>query len=443
MRKPKLNRRSFLKSSSAGLLGTGLLGTGAAVTAHPQTTDEVPHIKGYKTLGRTGFRASDIGCGMTQSETILRAALQAGVNLIETSEMYGRGNDEKKIGRVMKEFKREDLFLVTKITDRTEYPTAEEVIRRAEASMERLQTDYIDCYMIHSAERSGQVRNEVFHEAMDKLISEGRVRFRGVSCHGHSWYSNPDETYEQVLMAAIQDGRFDVILLPYNYIEFETGNRLLEAAKEKNIGTLAMKSNPILLYNVVDGWKKEAESEGDSLSENLTILWQKWKAQTEEAEEFFNKYGYESIEELKDAAVQFILSNPDLHSICSYWPDLMSMEKSIRLSGTSLGSDRQVMLDDFRRLCGPLQCRIGCNQCESACPHNIPVGTIMRYSYYFHAKGRQKYAMQLYHDLPGVRPDVCMTCDGYCQDACPHGVHIQSMVALIHQDLSFNDSYLA
>jgi predicted aldo/keto reductase-like oxidoreductase len=444
MSKLNLNRRSFLKRSSAGVLGAGVLGNRSLNLNREQPDDNPPKIKGYKTLGRTGFSVSDLGLGMFFSESVPKAALKTGINLIETSEMYGRGNQERTLGNIIQNYNREDLFIVSKISHGVkEYHTADEVKSRAAASMERLQTDYLDCYMIHGALSSDMVKNEAFHEGMDHLQKEKRIRFRGISCHGHTFYDNPSETYEEVLMAAIEDGRFDVILLPYNFMEKEMGGRILEAAKKKNIGTLGMKSNPIYIYDYVDSVKKETEEQGDTLSERMTILWEKFRKQTIESEQFFRKYGYESAEELKDATIQYILGNPDLHCICFPFLDLAAIEKYVPLSGTTLDDRKQAMLDDLREIYGPLQCRIGCNLCESACPHRIPVGTIMRYSYYFHGKGRQKYAMQQYQELPGSKPDVCRQCEGYCLDACPHGVHIQGLLSLAHQSLSFNDAYLS
>jgi hypothetical protein len=305
MKKPALDRRNFLKRSSAGVLGAGILGDQALKTQMKNPGDEPPRIRGYKTLGRTGFRVSDISLGVFFSDSIPRAALETGINLIETGEMYGRGNHERSLGKVIPDLKREDMFILTKISHTVkEYQTTDEVIARAEASIERLQSDYLDCYMMHGAVSSEMVLNEAFHKGVDRLNADGKVRFRGVSCHGHSWWDNPAETYEEILMTAIDDGRFDVILFPYN---------------------------------------------------------------------FFKKYGYESMEELKDAAIQYILGNPGMHSICFCFMDLGTIEKYIRLSGTTLDDGKQAMLDDFRRMYGPLQCRIGCNLCEPACPHGVQI----------------------------------------------------------------------
>lgn len=441
MKNKSFGRRDFIKSSAAGMIGAGTLGAGSphSETSPASSEDEIPKIKAWKTLGRTGFKVSDIGCGMARSESIYKASLSAGINLIETSELYGRGGNEKTLGNILKEHNRGDIFLLSKIAKRVNpIDSAEEVEARAHASMERLQTDYLDCYMIHGAESSAEVKNEAFHKAMDKLKAEKKILFRGISCHGHSFYTNPDETFEEVLMAAIEDGRFDVILLPYNVLDREMGGRVLKAARKKNIGTLAMKSNPLLLIEVLQEMKASTEAAGNTFSANFQKYLDKIEQQKGEFDDVLGKYGYSGQEELKDAAVRFILENPDLHSICFYFPNIGDVERYIRLSGTQLKDRNKAMLDDYLQLFGKYHCRIGCNQCESACPHKLPVGTIMRYSYYFNKKKMEKDAMQQYHELSIKDPEACKNCPGYCQDACPHGVYTQGLMAMAHHQLGFD-----
>jgi predicted aldo/keto reductase-like oxidoreductase len=82
--------------------------------------------------------------------------------------------------------------------------------------LEELQTDYIDCMMMHMPEKTDTLKLEGFHAAMQELKAEGRVRFVGVSHHGSFWFADPAETMENVLLAAADDGRFDVFLMAYN-----------------------------------------------------------------------------------------------------------------------------------------------------------------------------------------------------------------------------------
>ncbi len=285
---PRFSRRDFIKTTSIGVFGAGI-SKGDSTLHGRQTAKEGPKIKEYRTLGRTGLKVSNIGTGYPFDEYVLRAVLEAGVNFIETSELYGRGNNERLIGRAIKSFDRDKLVIATKVAPKVkEFESAEDIIQRANVSMKRLGTDYVDCYMIHGAESSERVKNEFFHEAADRLKRDGKIRSIGLSCHGHSWYDRPEETMEQVMRTAIEDGRFDVLFFPYNYFESEMGGRVLEACKKENIGTMVMKSNPVILYEYLSEEKTNLEKEGKQLSANYQILYDKFKVQMEQAARFFN-----------------------------------------------------------------------------------------------------------------------------------------------------------
>jgi len=439
MKNHRSNRRKFLKNSSLGLLGAGLLGKKNIATPSEEEHDELPKITEYRTLGRTGFEVSDIGTGYPFSEAVLKAVINAGVNFIETSEMYGRGKNETLIGNVIKDFEREKLFIATKVAPKVkEFESPEDIIERANSSMERLQTKYIDCLMIHGAENSERVENAYFHQAIEKLKKEGKVKFTGLSCHGHSWWDSPEETFEQVLNTAINDGRYDVLMLPYNFFEPDMGNRVLKACKDNDIGTMVMKSNPIIIYDYFNELRKEREQEGKKLGKRYNIAYEKFKSQAEIADEFFSKYGMSGIEEIKDGALQFVLSNEHVNTICYLFQNFQDVEKYIQLSGTRLELKTKAMLNDYKNMFSPLNCRIGCNICESKCPNRVPINTILRYNYYFTVKGQEKHAMHKYQELLGGKPDACNDCKGFCEMACPYGVLTQPLLAIAHQNLSID-----
>jgi len=110
MKRGKTNRRNFIKNSSLALLCTPVLGKGVFhPDQDPSEPEEILKIKNYKTLGRTGFKVSDIASGSPRSEAVLRALLKSGVNYIDTGEQYGNGNNERLIGKVLKEFDRKKI----------------------------------------------------------------------------------------------------------------------------------------------------------------------------------------------------------------------------------------------------------------------------------------------------------------------------------------------
>lgn len=88
-----------------------------------------------------------------------------------------------------------------------------------------------------------------------------------------------------------------------------------------------------------------------------------------------------------------------------------------------------------------MNCCIGCNEYQMACPHNIPLSIIFRYNYYFKNKQQEKYAIEKYQRLPDKKANVCLHCEGYCEDACPHGVATRLVLNDAHQNFSFSRPY--
>jgi predicted aldo/keto reductase-like oxidoreductase len=285
--------------------------------------------------------------------------------------------------------------------------------------------------MMHQAQSLLKVGDKNFHRACDKLKKDGKIRFRGLSCHGSIWWQEPGGSLEDILMSAIEDERYDVLFFPYNFLEPEMGERVIKACKAKNIGTMIMKSNPISVFEDYERILNRGN--------NLGILdhknYEKISDQMNKAQEFFEKYKMTDNEALKDGAYQYILSNKDVGTICCRFRNFSDIEKYVRLSGTSLDTRTSELLTDFRENMGFVNCRIGCNICEKSCPHNIPVNTIMRYYYYARSLNEKENAGKYYSELKGSKPDVCKNCEGACTKACPHGIAIRELLADAHQIL--------
>jgi predicted aldo/keto reductase-like oxidoreductase len=416
-------------------LGAGLLQYRKATARHGYSQDDPPRVKHYRRLGRTGAMVSDIGSGEPVNGSVLRAVLDAGVNFIETSESYRNGRNEILIGDVIKHYERERLFVATKAYPALKlFKSADDVIQRAEGSLSRLQTPYIDLYMIHQAQNLYRVKDDYFHKAADKLKKEGKIRFTGLSCHGPEWGPESSDSLEDILMSAIEDGRFDVLMLPYNFLYHEMGERIINACREHDLGTMIMKSNPILAY---ENYASLLEK-GRELGRTERKYHEGLQAAMEKADGFLSKYNMYDLEQMKDGAIQFILTNPDVHTICCRFRTFSDVRKYVGLSGTTLDDRRARIMDEFRDRLGILNCRIGCHACEKHCPYKIPVNSIMRYGYYFHGLGMEKSAMQYYTDLQNKQAFPCMDCAGYCEQACPYGVQSRLLLSNIHEELSYD-----
>jgi predicted aldo/keto reductase-like oxidoreductase len=443
MKNSRLSRRNFIRNSSIGLIGAGMIPDRKTLLPGFEDRDpEMPAIKEFRMLGRTGFQVSDISSGSPRNETLLKALLNAGVNFIDTGEDYDNGNNERLIGKVLKDFDRKKIFINSKIySEEKKFNGKEDVLNRVRKALERLETDYIDCLGIHEVTKSEHVKEENYHAAMIQLKAEGRVRFTGLSCHGSAHLADPEETIDKVLLAAVEDGRFDVIQMTYNFINAPQAELVLDACEKKGIGTSIIKSNPVMIYEILDGYVKKMEEKGDTIPEYYTIFHDKYLKQNEYAKEYFKKYDTKNSEELTIAAQLFVLSNPKAHTTCIDFRNITDIEKLLNLSGKKLDSMQADLLDHYRENFGYLNCRIGCNLCENACPNRIPINTILRYNYYYQKKGDQKHAMGLYKNLRSAKPEVCESCPGYCEDACPYGVAAKGLLAVAHENLNFTDNF--
>ncbi len=163
----------------------------------------------YNTLGPTGLLVSEIclgtmtfaaGQGMWKSisgvdqnlaDQILKSSFEAGVNFVDTADVYTNGESEKTLAKAISNvgIARKDVVIATKVFGRTG-PGRNDVgasrghiMDGVEQSLKRLQTDYIDLYQIHAADSVTPVEETL--RALDTLVTQGKVRYIGCS----NWYA--------------------------------------------------------------------------------------------------------------------------------------------------------------------------------------------------------------------------------------------------------------
>lgn len=431
-----LNRRDFLKTSAIGLAGAGT-GLAAkpvrAATPRPEAADV--RIKSYRTLGRTGFRASDIGIGTSQTfpTEVLKAALDAGVNYFDTGEGYGRGQAERSIGEAIKGRDRDSLFITTKFRVDGLADTAA-IAAKLDESLARLQTGYVDCLMINPS-TTAAVKNEVFHAAVADLKKQGKVRFAGAASHGPR-QPGQGEPMETVLTAAVEDGRFDVVLVVYNFLQREPGDKVLAAAAKKNVGATIMKSNPLGRYFDTKNRIEQMKKDGQTVDERMLQSMAQMEEQAKKAEGFIRERGLTTPAEIKAAALKFVLADPRVHTLNLAFNTFDDVKSLLALSGSGLAAGDKGLLAVYEKDCGTLYCRHACGLCEPACPHGVPINTVMRYDHYFGAQGSERFAMEQYAELDGARAEACRACPGPCEQACPYGVPVRTLLAMAHGRLT-------
>jgi len=233
-----------------------------------------------------------------------------------------------------------------------------------------------------------------------------------------------------------EDGRFDVILMAYNFLQIDQAEHVLEVCRSKNIGTAIMKSTPIATYYTMKARVEQLQKENKPVDDWAAEGLRRYQDKADRAEGFIRKHNLRNPQEIQNAALRFVLGNPNVGTICGRVKTYEELDRFIRLSGTRLGAAESAKLDSYKEGCGELYCRHACGRCEPACPHGVPVNTIMRYHQYFAAQSREKEAMLNYASIPGVKADVCSNCPGHCEAACPYNVPIQGMLLMAHTQLS-------
>jgi aryl-alcohol dehydrogenase-like predicted oxidoreductase len=148
-----------------------------------------------RSLGTTGIKVSPLCLGAMmfgewgntdhdESIRIIHRALDAGINFIDTADVYSRGESEEIVGKSLKG-KRDNVILATKVhgamgDDPNEFGnTRRWIVREVENSLRRLQTDWIDLYQIHRPEEDTNIDETL--GALSDLVHQGKVRYIGSS----------------------------------------------------------------------------------------------------------------------------------------------------------------------------------------------------------------------------------------------------------------------
>lgn len=139
------------------------------------STDATLPVLGLGTWEIGGRFSPDYSMDLEAIE-IIRLAVEKGMRLIDTAEIYGGGHAEELVGEAVKEF-REEVFIATKVWH--SHLRYEDVPKALEQSLRRLKTSYVDLYQIHWPNPGIPLRETM--KAMEKLVRDGKVRFIGVS----------------------------------------------------------------------------------------------------------------------------------------------------------------------------------------------------------------------------------------------------------------------
>jgi len=400
-------RRRFMRNILFGAFSAPLASAGHLSGQDKQRHRQKKGQMFYRRLGRTNLWISEISLGGSPlpAMPVLYQAIERGVNYIDSSHTYENGNSERKIGQVLKEFGRDNVYVGTKFHLRGNW-TEESIINTVNGSLKRLDEDYMDICLIHGAADEKHLTDERVVGAFEKLKKQGKYRFRGLSCH---------KNHHKVVKEAVECGYYDMIQLAFNVFDIQETEdavevyddylgqsglrRLLALAKSKDVGVNAMKILKV-------GGKRQ----------NL----EKYKTGDTTIHQAMLKWVLES-KNLTAAVIEMLTWEQLEEDLSVIGEPLSEMERKNLFRYVAENSE------DYCHMCG---------ECQANCPSHIKTTDILRYLTYYEDYRKIGRAKKAYSRLKPIQTaSACQDC-GECERVCPYGVVIRKRIREAHKVLS-------
>ena len=199
----------------------------------------------YRNLGKSGLKVSVLGLGANNfgwwtdepaSAAVINHALELGVNYIDTADIYDTGRSEEFIGRILKG-RRKEVLIATKfgmpmgegINDRG--GARWYIMRALEASLKRLQTDYVDLYQMHQPDPTTPIEESL--RALDDLVKAGKIRYIG--CSNFAGWQLSEALW---ISRANNLNSFVTVQPKYNLFERQVEQELVPCCKAHSVGVI-------------------------------------------------------------------------------------------------------------------------------------------------------------------------------------------------------------
>jgi len=189
----------------------------------------------YNSLGNSGLKVSSIsfGCMSLKSadgnaEKIIRKAADSGINLFDTADLYDKGENEILLGKALKGI-RNDVLISTKVGNRWKadgsgwewFPRKSYILEAADKSLQRLQADCIDLYLLHGGTTEDPVDECI--EAFERLKEEGKIRAYGIS-----------SIRPNVIREYVKRSKISAVMTQYSLLDRRPEETTLELLNQNN-----------------------------------------------------------------------------------------------------------------------------------------------------------------------------------------------------------------
>ena len=329
----------------------------------------------YKFLGKTGLKISLLGFGgipiqkidAAGTKTLMTRLRAAGVNYIDTARAYTVS--ESFLGEALEGI-RQDFVLATKSMARDRASMAKDI----DISLNNLRTDYIELYQVHNPSVADLEKVCAPGGALEALVearTAGRIGHIGVTCHA-----------TEVLEKALELPWVETVMFPYNIVETQ-GEKLMQKAKEKNIGFIVMK--PL----------------GGGAIDDATL------------------------------ALRFILQNDAVSVVIPGMAEEKEIQQNLAAcrDKSPLTQAELEKINTIRDQLGGNFCR-RCNYC-APCAKGISMPNVFLSEGYWTRYGLESYARSKYDGLSAHASD-CIGC-GACESRCPYNLPIRQMLKKVKE----------
>lgn len=324
-----------------------------------------------------------------ETEKMLDMAIAGGVTYIDTAYPYLNQQSESFLGEYLKKYERESFYLATKLPVWLVKKT-EDADRYFEEQLKKLQTDYIDFYLLHALdqERFEKVEEMKIYEKMLEYKKSGKIRHLGFSFHDNY------ETFERIL----KSHPWDFVQIQYNYMdtEFQAGDKGLKLAGEMGI--------PVVVMEPIRGG-------------SLLRL-------PEDIKQVFTDYHPEA--SLASWPLRWVADHPEVKVILSGMGAIEQVEDNLSVfsSKAALTEEEKQVISKVRTMIEKRQ-KSRCTGCEYCmpCPFGIDIPSNFKYwnesSMYMDETGKRHYK-----SLEEAQAKNCRQC-GKCETVCPQHLPIR------------------
>jgi predicted aldo/keto reductase-like oxidoreductase len=381
----------------------------------------------YRPFGRLDWQASALGFGCMRLPTLgedstridepeairlLRAAIDQGVNYLDTAYGYHGGNSERLVGRALADGYRERARLATKlpcwlVKERDDFD------KYLNEQLEKLQTDHVDFYLLHGlgAERWRAMRDLGILPWLESAIACGRIRHAGFSFHdGFDAFKEIVDGYSGWTMCQIQ----------YNYMD------VLEQAGVEGLRYAAAKGLAVVVMEPLRGGKLA------NPPEQVRGIWDAAPARRTPA----------------DWALQWLWDQPEVSVVLSGMSSMAQVQENIASAAASaagrMSAAERALFDQARDAYQGL-CPIPCTKCGYClpCPNGVNIPGVFdifnsAVMYNVFGEGRWRYD----HLRPEERASNCGQCQR-CEGLCPQHIEISGWMPRVHAVLGEKQPYAA